>query len=106
VATDPLRPGRPGVCAYARINEAKVTATGQGSAWLAETTGWFHNAGMLTVTNPCLVGGTAYLHAHSLDRAQDLVDEAIRNGVPANCAKAVTQIDKPRTSAAPQPKEA
>ena len=97
---DPLRPGRPGVCAYARIDEAKVHATGQGSAWLAEETTWFHKAGMLTVVAPCIVGGIAYLHAHSLERAQELVDLAIRNGVPANCARVVTQLDKPKAGAA------
>lgn len=93
---DPLRPGRRGVCAYARIDEAKVGATGQGAAWLAEETTWFHRAGMLTVVDACIVGGTVYLHAHSLERAQELVDLAIRNGVPANCAKAVTRLDKPK----------
>lgn len=94
-----LRPGRPGVCAYARIDEAKVTATQQGLAWLAETTQWFHLAGMLTTVAPCVVGGTVYLHAHSAERAQELVDEALRNGVPANCAKAVTQLDRPKVAA-------
>lgn len=93
---DPLRPGRPGVCAYARIDEAKVSATGQGSAWLAEETQWFHRAGMLTVTGAYIVGGVVYLHAHSRERAQDLVDLAVRNGVPTNCAKAVDCLDKPK----------
>lgn len=99
-ATDPLRPGRRGVCAYARIDEAKVGATGQGLAWLAQTTHWFHSAGMLTTVGDCIVGGTVYLHSLSSERAQELVDEAIRNGVPANCAKAVTRLDKPKVGAA------
>lgn len=101
--TDPLRPGRPGICAYARIDEAKVTATGQGSDWLAQETAWFARAGMLTTTRTVIVGGVAYLHAHSLERAQELVDLAIRNGVPANCAKAVTQLDKPKPAAVSAP---
>lgn len=96
---DRIRPRRPGVCAYARIDEAKVTATGQGSAWLAQETQWFQHAGMLTVTNPCVVGGTVYLHAHSFDRAQELVDLAVRNGVPANCAQVVTQIGNQKPAA-------
>lgn len=91
-AADPLRPGRPGVCAYARIDEAKVSATGQGSAWLARETQWFHLAGMLTVTNPTPVGGTVYLHAHSPERAQELADLAVRNGVPANCVRVVDRV--------------
>jgi hypothetical protein len=92
-------PTRPrGVCAYARIDEAKVGATGQGAAWLAEETLWFRHAGMLTVTNACIVGGVVFLHAHSLERAQELVDLAIRNGVPANCARAVAQLDKPKAA--------
>lgn len=95
--TDPLRPGRPGVCAYTRIDEAKVTATGQGSAWLAAETQWFHLAGMLTTTNTSIVGGVVYLHAHSPERAQELADEALRNGVPANCVRVVDHIDPPKT---------
>lgn len=93
---DPLRPGRRGVCAYTRIDEAKVTATGQGSAWLATETQWFHLAGMLTTTNPSIVGGVVYLHAHSTERAQELADEAVRNGAPTNCVRVVHQIDPPK----------
>ena len=89
-------PGRPGVCAYARIDEAKVSATGQGATWLAEETAWFQRAGMFTVTNPCPVGGTVFLHCHSRERAQELVDLAIRNGVPANCATVVDHLDRPK----------
>lgn len=96
---DPRHPGRPGVCAYARIDEAKVNATGQGSGWLAQTTHWFHRAGMLTAVGECITGGTVYLHAHSIERARELVAEAVRHGVPANCAKAVTQVDMPKVSA-------
>lgn len=95
MVADPLRPGRRGVCAYARIDEAKVTATGQGSAWLAEETQWFHLAGMLSTTRTSIVGGIVYLHAHSRERAQELVDLAIRNGVPAICAKVVDRLDRP-----------
>jgi len=95
MATDPLRPGRRGVCAYTRIDEAKVHATGQGSAWLAEETQRFERADMLTATATTPVGGVVYLHAHSAERAQELVDLAIRNGVPANCTRVVTQLDKP-----------
>lgn len=96
MTADPLRPGRPGVYAYARIDQAKVNATGQGANWLAVETAWFHKAGMLTETNPSIIGGIVYLHAGSLEGAQELVDRAIRNGVPANCARAVTRLDKPK----------
>ncbi|MCP3820114.1 hypothetical protein NLX86_19035 [Streptomyces sp. A3M-1-3] len=99
-ARDPLRPGRPGVCAYARIDEAKVGSTGQGAAWLAEETQWFHRAGMLTVVGECIVGGTVYLHCHKVERAQELVDLAVRHGVPANCVRAVTRLDKSKAGAA------
>jgi len=97
--TAPYRPGRPGVCAYARIDEAKVTATGRGSVWLAGETAWFHRAGMLTTVAPSLVGGTVYLHAHSPERAQELVDLAVRNGVPANCVAVVDRIPAARDGA-------
>jgi hypothetical protein len=96
---DDRRPGRPGVCAYARFDEGKVVASGRGAAWLAAKTQWFHAAGMLTTVGDCIVGGTVYLHAHSLKRAQELVGEAIRNGVPANCAAVAAQVDKPKRGA-------
>lgn len=92
---DPLRPGRRGVCAYARIDEAKVTATGQGSAWLAEKTLWFARAQMLSTTNTSLIGGVVYLHANSRERAQELIDLAIHNGVPEICTKVVDRLDSP-----------
>lgn len=105
-APDPLRPGRPGICAYTRIDEAKVGATGQGSDWLAEETLWFRRAGMLTTTTETIVGGIVYLHANSRERAQELADIAVRHGVPANCVRVVDRIDKPKFPAPARPQPA
>lgn len=95
--SEPLRPGRPGVCAYTRINQCKVNATRRGADWLADECVWFQRAGMITDIGAGFFGGTVYLHAHSRERAQELADLALRHGVPANCVRVVDRLTKQDT---------
>jgi hypothetical protein len=79
---------------YVRLDECVITATQLGAAWWDDLAPWLQRAGMVTYRQPAptFFGGLAYVHCHSRERAEELLQTALGHGVPPKAAHIVDRI--------------